>query len=113
MMVMMCFLREETSNDASPPTACPLMETTKNEARLRASYHLDHRGWKERRQWTAAKVLQLAVTRWPSMRYQHGFRRQWVEGEEEAQKVMKGWGGKDHEVVELLVSVKQVEYGMG
>ena len=26
---------------------------------------------------------------------------------------MKGWGGKDHEVVELPVSVRQVEYEMG
>jgi hypothetical protein len=25
---------------------------------------------------------------------------------------MEGWGGKDREVVELLVSVRLVEYGM-
>jgi hypothetical protein len=35
--------------------------TTKNEAHLRVSYHLDHYGWKGRQQWTAMKELQLAV----------------------------------------------------
>jgi len=111
----MYFLWEETSTkDGSRPTASPLKETTKNEEHRRASCHHDHRGWKERLPSTAAKELQLAEARWPSMRYWHELghgQRQWVEGEEEARRAMEGWGGKDHEVVELLVSVRQAEYG--
>jgi hypothetical protein len=65
MMVKMYFSWVETSTkNASLPTACPVMETTKNEAHPRASYHLDHREWKERLQLTVEeKVLQLAVVR--------------------------------------------------